>query len=82
MKIIFRKDYTVQAVDGKSYKKGESYDVTADAAQHFITRGVAVNAATAKVVEKIEPPVVEPESDPVPRMAKAQKSYRKKHLEQ
>lgn len=42
MKIKFIKDRTENAVNGRSFKKDEVYEVNESSGQHWINRGVAV----------------------------------------
>lgn len=44
MKIRFLDAYTVQAVDGQTYKKGQVVELDELSAQHFLNRQVAVAA--------------------------------------
>lgn len=41
VKVMFRQSYEVKAVNGETYEKGKTYDLTPDSAEHFIRRGVA-----------------------------------------
>lgn len=51
-KIKFLKDYKVNAVDGEDYKAGQVVDVGNEASyNHFIRRGVAVDAGSTKQPE-------------------------------
>jgi hypothetical protein len=44
MKIRFLDAYTVKAVDGKTYKKGQVVEFDEVSAQHFLNRQVAIVA--------------------------------------
>ena len=66
--IKFLRNYTVSAVDGRSYREGEVCRLTPESADHFISRGVAI--------EHVEKPkrVVEPQSVPSPKVDQPQKA--------
>jgi hypothetical protein len=56
MKIRFLDAYTVKAVDGQSYKKGQVVDVGELSAQHFLNRQVAVAVDGAPEQARMESP--------------------------
>lgn len=66
MKIRFLDVYTVKAVDGKTYKKGQVVELNDLSAQHFLNRQVAVVANGAPEQASMAPPekAVMPESKP------------------
>lgn len=41
MQIRFIRDYTVKANDGETFAAGQTYRVSEDSANHFISRGLA-----------------------------------------
>ncbi len=59
MRICFSETYTVKAVDGKTYDKGKTYEVSPGTARHFINKMVAVEVKDGKS-EASETASVEP----------------------
>lgn len=47
MFIRFTETYTVQAVDGITYKKGKTYEMTPRSAMHFINKQIAMEVPSA-----------------------------------
>ncbi len=66
MRIRFLDAYTVKAVDGKTYKKGQVVELDEASAQHFLNRQVAVVASGAPEQTSMAVPekAVMPESKP------------------
>ncbi len=56
MRIRFLEAYTVKAVDGKTYKKGQVVDVEEVSARHFLNRQVAVLADGGPEQANMTPP--------------------------
>lgn len=56
MKVRFLDAYTVKAVDGPSYKKGQVVDVGELSAQHFLNRQVAVEVDGAPEQTRVAAP--------------------------
>ena len=66
MRIRFLDAYTVKAVDGKTYKKGQVVELDEASARHFLNRQVAVEADGGPEQAKMAAPekAVMPESKP------------------
>lgn len=51
MKVCFTADYTVKAVDGETFKKGKTYDMSPASGRHFINKAIAVEVPSAGSTE-------------------------------
>lgn len=51
-KITFLKNYKVKAADGDEYVEGETYELSDESAQHFVSRGLAVDPKQAAALRK------------------------------